>query len=77
MLIQLFGNGSPALASVVHTVISSGLSYCVKPGLMFAVAAESGGKLPVSERHGGTALLLHTDVWSQAAADGVVFVYNA
>lgn len=69
LLIQLFGNGSPALASVVHPVISSD-SVTVWSRVWCSLLQLSRGKPPVSERHGGTALPLHSDVWSQAAADG-------
>lgn len=51
------------------------LSQHVTPGLMFIVAAESSET--AGERHGGTALLLHGDVWSWAAADVSLFAHKA
>lgn len=61
--------------SFLVTALASRLSQRVKPGLMFTVAAES--RETAGQHHGGTALLLHSAVWSQAAADVAVFVHNA
>lgn len=47
----------------------------MKPGFDVHRCSVVEGKPAVSERHGGTAPLHRDDVRSQAAADGVVFVY--
>lgn len=73
LLIQLFGNSTPALASVVHTVISSD-SVIVWTWVWCSLLQLSRGKPPVSEHHRGTASLLHSDVWSHPAADQAVCI---
>lgn len=65
LLIQLFGNDSPALASVAGFHPAQSL-YEAGSDVHCCSWVERNSR----EHHGGTALLLYSDVWSQSAADG-------